>query len=55
MGRPFVNPHLQREGHPQVFVVGDSAVAVNSQHAPRVASVAMEQGHVAARNIGHQW
>ena len=41
------------EGHPQVFVIGDSTAAVNAQEAPRVAPVAMEQGRVAALNIGH--
>ena len=55
IGRAIVNAQLQLEGHPEVFVIGDSAAAVNSQEAPRVAPVAMEQGGVAARNIGHLW
>jgi NADH dehydrogenase len=55
IGRAIVNSQLQLEGHPEVFVIGDSAAAVNSQEAPRVAPVAMEQGGVAARNIGHLW
>jgi NADH dehydrogenase len=55
IGRAVVNAHLQLEGHPEVFVVGDSAAAVNAQDAPRVAPVAIEQGRVAARNIGHLW
>jgi NADH:ubiquinone reductase (H+-translocating) len=55
IGRAVVNAHLQLEGHPEVFVIGDSAAAENAQDAPRVAPVAIEQGRVAARNIGHLW
>ncbi len=55
IGRAVVNAQLQLEGHPEVFIVGDSAAAVNSAQAPRVAPVAIEQGRVAARNIGHLW
>jgi NADH dehydrogenase len=55
IGRAVVNASLQLEGHPEVFVIGDSAAAVNAPEAPRVAPVAIEQGRVAARNIGHQW
>ena len=55
IGRAVVNAQLQLEGHPEVFVVGDSAAAVNAQEAPRVAPVAIEQGRVAALNIGHLW
>jgi NADH dehydrogenase len=55
IGRAVVNPHLQLEGHPEIFVVGDSAAAACAQDAPRVAPVAIEQGGVAARNIGHLW
>lgn len=55
IGRAVVNPQLQLEKHPEVFVVGDSAAAVNAQQAPRVAPVAIEQGKIAARNIGHLW
>lgn len=55
IGRAIVNASLQLEGHPEIFVVGDSAVAVNAQEAPRVAPVAIEQGRVAARNIAHLW
>jgi NADH:ubiquinone reductase (H+-translocating) len=55
IGRAVVNAHLQLEGHPEVFVIGDSAAAVNAQEAPRVAPVAIEQGRVAARNIVHLW
>jgi NADH dehydrogenase len=55
IGRAVVNASLQLEGHPEVFVIGDSAAAVNAPEAPRVAPVAIEQGRVAARNIGHLW
>jgi NADH dehydrogenase len=53
IGRAMVNTQLQLEGHPEIFVVGDSAAAVNAQEAPRVAPVAIAQGQVAARNVGH--
>ena len=55
IGRAVVNAQLHLEGHPEIFVVGDSAAAVNAQEAPRVAPVAIEQGRVAARNIRHLW
>ncbi len=55
IGRAVINTHLQLEGHPEIFVVGDSAAPVNAQEAPRVAPVAMEQGRIAAQNIGHIW
>jgi NADH dehydrogenase len=55
IGRAAVNAHLQLENHPEVFVVGDSAAAVNAPEAPRVAPVAMAQGSIAARNVGHLW
>lgn len=55
IGRAVVNPHLQLENHPEIFVVGDSAAAVSAPEAPRVAPVAIEQGEIAARNIGHLW
>src|ERR1700733_13811051 len=35
IGRAVVNTQLQLEGHPEIFVVGDSAAAVNAQEAPR--------------------
>jgi NADH:quinone reductase (non-electrogenic) len=55
IGRAVVNDYLQLEGHPEIFVVGDSAAVVNAQQAPRVAPVAIEQGRVAARNVWHLW
>lgn len=51
IGRCLLNEHLQLEGHPEVFVIGDSAAASNALDAPRVAPVAIDQGRVAARNI----
>jgi len=53
IGRALVNGHLQLEGHPEVYVVGDSASAASAPEAPPVAPVAMMQGKVAARNIVH--
>lgn len=50
-GRAVVNGHLQLEGHPEVFVAGDSCAAVTAPQAPRVGPVALEQGRIAARNI----
>jgi NADH dehydrogenase len=55
IGRAIVNPQLQLNDHPEVFVIGDSAAATNAQEAPRVAPVAIEQGRVAALNVGHLW
>ena len=55
IGRAVVNAQLQLQDHPEVFVVGDSAAAVNAQEAARVAPVAIEQGRIAARNVGHLW
>ncbi len=54
IGRAVANEHLQLEGHPEVFVIGDSAAAASALDAPRVAPVAIAQGRIAARNIAHQ-
>ena len=53
IGRALVNEHLQLEGHPEVFVVGDPGAAVTAPDAPRVAPVAIDHGAIAARNIAH--
>jgi NADH:quinone reductase (non-electrogenic) len=53
IGRALVNEHLQLEGHPEIFVVGDSSAAVNAP-APQVAPVAMDHGRIAAHNIVRQ-
>lgn len=52
-GRACVNEHLQLENYPEVFVLGDSAVAPDAD-APQVAPVAIGHGKVAARNIAHR-
>jgi NADH:quinone reductase (non-electrogenic) len=54
IGRAIVNEFLQLEGHPEVFVAGDSAAATSAPDAPRVAPVALAQGKLAARNIAHR-
>jgi NADH dehydrogenase len=51
IGRAVVNEHLQLEGHPEVFIVGDSAAAVTAANAPLVAPVALDHGRIAAQNI----
>ncbi len=51
IGRCVVNEFLQLEGHPEVFLAGDSAAATTALDAPRVAPVAIAQGTIAARNI----
>lgn len=53
IGRALVNGHLQLEGHPEVYVIGDSASAASAPEAPPVAPAAMQQGRVAARNVLH--
>ena len=55
IGRAVVNAHLQLEGHPEIFVIGDSAAAVTAPDTPRVAPAAIQQGRIAARNIRHLW
>jgi NADH:quinone reductase (non-electrogenic) len=47
-----VEPSLQLAGHPEVFVVGDMAAALDEgQPLPMLSPVAMQQGAWAARNI----
>jgi NADH dehydrogenase len=55
IGRAVVNEHLQLEGHPEIFVVGDSAAAVSAPDTPRVAPAAIQQGRIAARNVRQLW
>lgn len=52
-GQVVVERDLSIPGHPNVFVIGDLAFALqkNGQPAPGVAQVAMQEGRVAARNI----
>jgi NADH dehydrogenase len=55
IGRAVVNAHLQLEGYPEIFVVGDSAAASTAPDTPRVAPAAIQQGRIAARNVRHLW
>lgn len=52
-GRVIVNPYLQLEGRPEVFVVGDMAFIEEEggKPVPQVAPAAIQQGETAARNI----
>jgi NADH dehydrogenase len=52
-GQVIVQRDLSIPGHPDVFVIGDLAYALqkNGQPAPGVAQVAMQEGRVAAKNI----
>lgn len=52
-GQVIVERDLSIPGHPNVFVIGDLAHALqkNGQPAPGVAQVAMQEGRVAAKNI----
>lgn len=51
--RAIVNEFLQVEGHPEVFVVGDSAAATNmdGETLPPTAQVAIRQGPIVAENF----
>jgi NADH:ubiquinone reductase (H+-translocating) len=53
IGRARVNEYLQLEGHPEVFVIGDSSSSALAPDAPRVAPVAIGQATIAAHNIVH--
>jgi NADH dehydrogenase len=55
IGRAVVNAHLQLQGHPEIFIVGDSAAPVTAPETPRVAPAAIQQGRIAARNVRHLW
>jgi NADH:ubiquinone reductase (H+-translocating) len=51
-GRVSVLPSLQLPQHPNVYVIGDAAyLEENAKPLPMVATVAMQQGQRAARNI----
>jgi len=54
IGRAIVNEHLQLEGHPEVFLAGDSSAATTAKDAPRVAPVAIDHGRLAAKNIANR-
>ncbi|MCB0316081.1 MAG: NAD(P)/FAD-dependent oxidoreductase, partial [Calditrichaeota bacterium] len=53
IGRVTVDSHLNPEGHPEIFVIGDLARCAGADGAalPGVAPVAMQQGRYAARMI----
>jgi len=52
-GRVRVEPTLQLPGHPEVFVIGDSAYFEDGNHQPlpMLATVAQQEARAAARNI----
>jgi NADH dehydrogenase len=52
-GQVIVEADLSVPGHPEIFVIGDLAYAMqrNNKAAPGVAQVAMQEGRVAAYNI----
>jgi NADH dehydrogenase len=53
-GRVAVEPTLQVQGHPEVYIIGDAAsLDENGQPLPMVAPVAIQMGKHAARNIGN--
>lgn len=53
IGRVMVDPYLNPEGHPEIFVIGDLAhcAGADGKALPGVAPVAMQQGRYAARLI----
>lgn len=54
-GRVTIGPDLTVPGHPEIFVIGDLALAVqDGKPLPGVAPVAMQQGRYAARAIGER-
>ncbi len=54
-GRVEVQPDLSVPGHPEVFVIGDTAVLQqDGKPLPGVAQVAMQQGRYAGRLIGRR-
>jgi NADH:ubiquinone reductase (H+-translocating) len=55
-GRVRVNPDLTVAGHPEIFVVGDAALAMSKEGKalPGVAQVAMQQGRYAGHAIAER-
>ena len=54
-GQVLVQPTLQVDEHPEVYVIGDlAAVANEGETVPMLASAAIQEGEAAARNIGLQ-
>ena len=57
-GRIIVKPDLTIEGHPEIFVIGDCAAAMNGEGEgarpyPTTAQIAMQMGELTATNVGH--
>jgi NADH dehydrogenase len=52
-GRAFVSDYLQARDYPEVYVVGDSALALDDRGhpLPPTAQIAVQEGHHAATNI----
>src|SRR5262249_53795754 len=53
-GRVMVKPDLSIEGHPEIFVIGDQAVAIDARTqrpVPGVAPAAMQMGRFVGRTI----
>ncbi|MGI8649746.1 MAG: NAD(P)/FAD-dependent oxidoreductase [Rubrobacter sp.] len=55
-GRLLSSPHLTLPGHPEVYVLGDVGVHRDRHHGPLppTASVAVQQGPFAARDLGRR-
>jgi NADH dehydrogenase len=54
-GRIRILPTLQLPGHPEIFVIGDTAfLEENGQPLPMIATVAIQQGTTTAKNIRRQ-
>lgn len=55
-GRLHLSPHLTLPGHPEVYVLGDAGVHRDRRHGPLppTASVAVQQGPFAARDLGRR-
>lgn len=54
MGRLVVDEFLKAQGHPYIYAIGDSALAVNPETGrpvPAAAQFALQQGRVVAENI----
>lgn len=57
-GRIIVKPDLTIDGHPEIFVIGDCAAAMNGEGEgarpyPTTAQIAMQMGELTATNVGH--
>jgi NADH:ubiquinone reductase (H+-translocating) len=53
-GRVIVNEYLQVQGYPEVFAIGDNALAINPETGdavPTAAQFALQQGYLTADNV----